>query len=74
MTYEQTSILSEFTRKVAVNIHADNDCIELIRNLTLLKEEYRRMELPKNREEFENYQCDYIVQDLNELKGVIENV
>ena len=26
-----------------------------------------------NREEFENYQCDYIVQDLNELKGVIEN-
>ena len=27
-----------------------------------------------NREEFENYQCDYIVQDLNELKGVIENV
>ena len=69
MTYEQTSILSEFTRKVAVNIHADNDCIELIRNLTLLKEEYRRMELPKNREEFENRAL--LFQFLNDLEDFL---
>lgn len=69
MTYEQTRILSEFTSKVAVNIHADNDCIELIRKLDLLREEYRKMELPKNREEFENRAL--LFQFLNDLEDFL---
>lgn len=69
MTYEQTRILSEFTSKVAVNIYADNDCIELIRQLALLREEYRRMELPKNREEFENRAL--LFQFLNDLEDFL---
>lgn len=69
MTYEQTRLLSDLTHKVAVNIHADNDCIELIRQLTLLREEYRRMELPKNREEFENRAL--LFQFLNDLEDFL---
>lgn len=69
MTYEQTRILSDFTCKVAVNIHADNDCIELIRQLTLLREEYRQTELPKNREEFENRAL--LFQFLNDLEDFL---
>ena len=69
MTYEQTKTLSDFTCKVAVNIHADNDCIELIRQLTLLREEYRKTELPKNREEFENRAL--LFQFLNDLEDFL---
>ncbi|MBE6072805.1 MAG: aromatic acid exporter family protein [Clostridium butyricum] len=69
MTYEQTKLLSEFTHKVAINIYADNDCIELIRQLTLLREEYRIMELPKNREEFENRAL--LFQFLNDLEDFL---
>lgn len=69
MTYEQTRILSDFTSKVAVNIHADNDCIELIRQLTLLREEYRQTELPKNMEEFENRAL--LFQFLNDLEDFL---
>ncbi|NNU76673.1 aromatic acid exporter family protein [Clostridium estertheticum] len=53
MTYEQTTILAEFTNDVAVNIHEDNDCIELIDKLELLRKNYGAMELPKDRNEFE---------------------
>ncbi|MBU3160079.1 aromatic acid exporter family protein [Clostridium frigoris] len=53
MTYEQTTILSEFTNDVAFNIHEDNDCIELINKLELLRKNYETMELPKDRNEFE---------------------
>lgn len=69
MTYDQTRILSEFTHKVAINIYADNDCIDLIRQLTLLREEYRRMELPVNREEFENRAL--LFQFLNDLEDFL---
>ena len=54
MKYEQTRILSEFTNDVAMNIHEDNDCIEFINKLVLLRKDYKNMELPKNRTEFEN--------------------
>ncbi|MBU3145474.1 aromatic acid exporter family protein [Clostridium sp. CF012] len=69
MTYEQTRILSDFTDNVAINIHEDNDCIELISELTLLKKDYKMMELPKNRNEFENRAL--LFQFLNDLEDFL---
>ena len=69
MTYNQTKILSEFTNDVAVNIYADNDCRELIKKINLLRNDYKKMELPKNREEFENRAL--LFQFLNDLEDFL---
>lgn len=69
MKYEQTRILSEFTNEVAINIHEDNDCIELIDKLNLLRKDYEIMELPKNRNEFENRAL--LFQFLNDLEDFL---
>ncbi len=69
MTYEQTRILSEFTENVAINIHEDNDCIELISKLDLLRKDYKMMELPQNRDEFENRSL--LLQFLNDLEDFL---
>lgn len=69
MTYEQTRILSEFTNNVAMNIHEDNDCIDLINKLSLLRKDYKSMELPKNRNEFENRAL--LFQFLNDLEDFL---
>lgn len=69
MKYEQTRILSEFTNEVALNIHEDNDCVELINKLKFLRKEYENMELPKNRTEFENRAL--LFQFLNDLEDFL---
>ena len=69
MTYEQTRILAEFTSDVAINIHEDNDCIQLINKLDLLRKYYEMMELPKNRNEFENRAL--LFQFLNDLEDFL---
>lgn len=69
MKFEQTQLLSEFTHNVGVNIHADNDCIELISKLNLLKSEFKKMQLPKTREEFENRAL--LFQFLNDLEDFL---
>lgn len=69
ITYEQTRILSDFTNNVAMNIREDNDCVELINKLTLLRKEYEKMELPKNRNEFENRAL--LFQFLNDLEDFL---
>lgn len=69
MTYEQTKILSEFTNSVAINLHEDNDCVELIGKLSLLRKDYANMELPKNRNEFENRAL--LFQFLNDLEDFL---
>lgn len=69
MTYDQTKLLSEFTQDVAVNIYADNDCRQLIEKLNVLREEYKAMELPQNREEFENRAL--LLQFLNDLEDFL---
>ncbi len=69
MTYSQTELLAEYTYKVAFNIHRDNDCRNLINELNMLREEYRKMELPKNREEFENRAL--LLQFLNDLEDFL---
>ena len=69
MTYEQSKILSDFTYGVAINIHADNDCVELIEKIGKLREDYKKMELPKNRDEFENRAL--LFQFLNDLEDFL---
>ena len=69
MTYEQTKILSKFTNEVAMNLQEDNDCIELIDKLNLLRKDYEKMELPKNRNEFENRAL--LFQFLNDLEDFL---
>lgn len=69
MTYDQTKILSEFTNEVAMNIREDNDCLELIGKLNLLRQDYAKMELPKNRNEFENRAV--LFQFLNDLEDFL---
>ena len=69
MTYSQTELLAEYTYKVAFNIHRDNDCRDLINELNMLRDEYRKMELPKNREEFENRAL--LLQFLNDLEDFL---
>lgn len=69
MTYSQTELLAEYTYKVAFNIHRDNNCIDLINEHNILKEEYKKMDLPKNREEFENRAL--LFQFLNDLEDFL---
>lgn len=69
MRYQQTIILSEFTKNVALNIREDNDCVIQIENLYELREEYKRMELPKTRDEFENRAL--LFQFLNDLEDFL---
>lgn len=69
MQYEQTRLLSTFTQEVAVNLTADNDCVGLINDLIKLRNEYKNMELPKTREEFENRAL--LFQFLNDLEDFL---
>lgn len=69
MTYSQSELLSDYTYKVAFNIHKDNNCVDLINELNILREEYKKMELPQNREEFENRAL--LFQFLNDLEDFL---
>ena len=69
MTYSQTELLAEYTYKVAFNIRRDNNCIDLLSEHNILKKEYKKMDLPKNREEFENRAL--LFQFLNDLEDFL---
>ena len=69
MTMEQTNMLAEFTKNVAINISQENDCIELLEQLEALRKSYKEMELPKTREEFENRAL--LFQFLNDLEEIL---
>lgn len=68
-TYDHTRILSKFTKMVSANLREDNDCIELIEMLELLRKDYKDMDLPQNRDEFENRALLY--QFLNDLEDFL---
>lgn len=69
ITYDQTLIMSAFTENVGNNIYSDNDCVELLYKLNRLRAEYKCMELPKTREEFENRAM--LFQFLNDLEDFL---
>ena len=66
MTYTQTVMMSDFTRKVSASIHENNTAVGLLQGLNELRLEFSTMELPKTREEFENRAMLY--QFLNDME------
>ena len=69
MTYEHSIMVSEFTQEVGESLHEENTAKELLDNLQLLRESFKTMELPKDREEFENRAM--LFQFLNDLEDFL---
>ncbi|EJO5347525.1 aromatic acid exporter family protein [Clostridium botulinum] len=66
MTYEQTEMISDFTKKVADFLHEENTGEQLLLDLENLKESFKNMDLPTTREEFENRA--FLFQFLNDIE------
>lgn len=69
MTYDQTIMISNFTEQVANSIYEENTAEQLIADLELLREDFRKMPLPLTREEFENRAM--LLQFLNDMEEFI---
>lgn len=69
MSFEQTHMISKFTNKVAEQIKDTNDCKELLEELEVLKLDFKKMPLPKTREEFENRA--QLLQFLNDMEDLL---
>lgn len=67
--YEQTKLLAAFTQEVSADLNEDNDCAYLLKRLNMLRDEYKKMELPKSRDEFENRAM--LFQFLNDLEDFL---
>ena len=63
---EQMKLMSDFTLCVSENIREINDCKELLNDLEILRNEFKKMELPKSREEFESRA--QLLQFLNDME------
>ena len=63
---EQMNVMADFTLCVAENISEMNDCKLLLRDLDILRSEFKKMELPKTREEFESRA--QLLQFLNDME------
>lgn len=63
---EQMNVMADFTLCVAENISEMNDCKSLLRDLDILRNEFKKMELPKTREEFESRA--QLLQFLNDME------
>ena len=63
---EQMNVMADFTLCVAENIREMNDCKSLLRDLDILRSEFKKMELPKTREEFESRA--QLLQFLNDME------
>lgn len=69
MSFNQTVLMSEFTKKISKNVRETNDCKKLLEELEVLQCEFKKMELPKSREEFENRAL--LFQYLNDLEELL---
>ena len=63
---EQMNVMADFTLCVAENIREMNDCKSLLMDLDILRNEFKKMELPKTREEFESRA--QLLQFLNDME------
>ncbi|MEE0931519.1 aromatic acid exporter family protein [Clostridium sp.] len=63
---EQMNVMADFTLCVAENIREMNDCKSLLRDLDILRSEFKKMELPKTRDEFESRA--QLLQFLNDME------
>lgn len=69
MSFEQTFMISKFTKSVASQIKDSNDCLDLLEELEVLKADFKQMALPKTREEFENRA--QLLQFLNDMEDLL---
>jgi len=69
MSFEQTHMISKFTKNVADQIKDKNDCKDLLEELKLLKLSFKEMALPKTREEFENRA--QLLQFINDMEDLL---
>lgn len=71
---EQMRLMAEFTKGVSENISEVNDCKELLIKLENLRCEFKKMELPKTREEFESRaQLLQFLNDMEEFLNIKRN-
>jgi len=66
ITYDQTLMVADFTEKISGDFYEQNTCEDLLKELEDLRGEFRKMELPATREEFENRAM--LFQFLNDLE------
>nr|WP_242847796.1 hypothetical protein [Fervidicella metallireducens] len=73
MKYEQSVMIAEFTERVAESIYEENTAEILIKELNILRDNFRKMPLPVTREEFESRAM--LFQFLNDVENflVIKN-
>ncbi|SHH94608.1 Uncharacterized membrane protein YgaE, UPF0421/DUF939 family [Clostridium collagenovorans DSM 3089] len=69
MIYEHGNILANFSKKVSDNLFTENTAEGLIDELKIIREQFKVMELPKTREEFENRAI--LFQYLNDLESFL---
>mgnify|MGYP001588516387 CR=1 FL=1 len=69
ISYDQSVMIADFTLSVSESVHEYNTAEGLLKSLKLLRESFTTMQLPKNREEFENRAMLY--QFLNDLEQLI---
>ncbi|WP_297521260.1 aromatic acid exporter family protein [uncultured Clostridium sp.] len=69
MSFEQTVLISNYTKKISEDMHEYNNCIDLLEELDILKLTFKKMDLPKSREEFENRA--QLIQFLNDLEDFL---
>ena len=69
MSFEQTHMISKFTKNVADQVKDTNDCKELLKELEKIKQDFKQMALPKTREEFENRA--QLLQFLNDMEDLL---
>lgn len=66
---EQMDVMSDFTLCVSENIREINDCKLLLSDLEILRAEFKKMELPKSRAEFESRA--QLLQFLNDMEDFL---
>ncbi|MBC5628907.1 aromatic acid exporter family protein [Clostridium sp. NSJ-6] len=74
MPVDQMKNMAMFLKRVAEDIRENNDCKEHLYRLEKLKLQYKNMELPKTREEFENRaQLLNLLNDMEDFLNIKRN-
>lgn len=70
ITYDQSLLIAQFTKRISETIGKEESVKELILELLNLKMQFKELDLPKTREEFENRAT--LFQFLNDLEEFLE--
>jgi uncharacterized membrane protein YgaE (UPF0421/DUF939 family) len=70
MSVEESKVVADFAAKVARSIKGELTACELLKELAVLREDFKKSPLPKTREEFENRAVLY--QYLNDMEHFLQ--